>query len=214
MPSSEIEIEIAVEDDPTPLVRAIHRDLADRLTDPDFRALTRGLRGTVAVQVAASPEAATLELDGMIEVCHGAGDRAQVTATVDRRGRPNGRPIEGEGEHPELAAWLGELIAAEPVGWQQAAARFWAALEPLPGAPEALLVVNLEADERERFGSGARAYEIRGRTEPLLALLEGRSALIEEAFERRIFIDGSFAEISVLTGAGFRVRMAGYGNDA
>ena len=60
--------------------------------------------------------------------------------------------------------------------------------------------------------SDGRAYEIHGRADDLVALLEGRTALIEEAFERRIFIRGSFPEISVLSAAAFDVRM-GAGDD-
>ena len=44
---------------------------------------------------------------------------------------------------------------------------------------------------------GGGAYEIHGEPGPLIALLEGRTPLIDEAFARRIYIRGSFPDISV-----------------
>ena len=202
MPGPRIEIE----DDPTPLVLALRAELEQRLEDPEFATLTGSLRGSVALRAGAGPEAATIELGDPITIRHGS-DRAQAVATLDSRQRWDGAAIEGEDGHSELARWLRELAAPPQGSWREAAARFWTELEPAPGAPAALLVVNLETAERERFGDGERAYEIHGRSEDLLALLEGRSSLIEEAFERRIYIRGRFPEISVLAGAASRVRL-------
>lgn len=205
--------EIEIEDDPTPLVLALRAELAQRLADADFAAVTGALRGTAAVRTSSSPEAATIELGDAIAVRHGA-DGAQVTATLDARGRWDGAAIDGGERHAELAGWLRDLTAPVERSWRDAAASFWSELESSPGAPGALLIVNLDTGEEERFGDDRRAYEIRARTEPLVALLEGRAALIEEAFERRIYIRGSFPEISVLSGAGSRVRLSRPVSDA
>ncbi len=207
MPGADDVIAIAVEDDPTPLVRALREDLKQRLTDPGFASLTRELRGVAAARVGATPEAATIALDGTIALTHGIDERATLIATLDSGGRLAEDPIQGADEEPALAAWLRDALAPPPAAWDRAAARFWAALESLPGAPRGLLVVNLDTGEREQFGSVERPYELHGSTAALLALLEGRSELIEQAFERGIFIRGSFPEISLLAGAGFRVRM-------
>lgn len=207
------EITVTTEDDPTPLVLAIRTDLARRLADPEFAALTRELRGTVSIRASATPEAATATIgDGGVGLTHGSSAEAQVVATVDGAGRraeisaPAAEP-----EDPGLVAWA-EALLAPATPWTEAAERFWSALEPLPGAPAALLVVNLESGDRRRFGSDGRVYEIHGTADDLVALLEGRTSLIEEAFERRIFIRGSFPEISVLSAAAFDVRM-GAGDD-
>jgi len=207
------EITVTTEDDPTPLVLAIRTDLARRLADPEFAALTGELRGTVSIRASATPEAATATIgDGTVGLTHGLSAEAKVVATVDGAGRQ--AEISAPATEPEnagLVAWAGALLAPASQ-WTEAAERFWTALEPLPGAPAALLVVNLESGDRRRFGSDGRAYEIHGSGDGLVALLEGRTSLIEEAFERRIFIRGSFPEISVLSAAAFDVRM-GTGDD-
>ena len=79
------------------------------------------------------------------------------------------------------------------------------------GAPEGLLVVNLDTGDERRFGAEGGAYEIHGPTAGLVAVLTGRARLIDAAYEGIVFIRGSFPELSVLTGAGFAVR---YGRDA
>ncbi len=202
------EILLSTEDDPTPLVRAVRTDLTRRLGDPEFAELTRAARGTAAIRDASTPEAVTATVgDGTVALVHGVDPEAQVVAVIGGGHEPE-LPGSAAAEHPALAAWLAALLAPSS-DWAAAAERFWAALEPRPGAPQALLVVELEGGERRRFGADGRAYEIHGRAEDLTALLEGRTALITEAFERRILIRGSFPEISVLSGAAFDVRMGG-----
>ncbi len=201
------EILLSTEDDPTPLVRAVRADLTRRLGDPEFAELTRAARGTAAIRDASTPEAVTATVgDGSVALVHGVDPEAQVVAIVGGGGHGADVPESAAAEHPALTAWLAALLAPSS-DWAAAAERFWAALEPRPGAPQALLVVELESGERRRFGGDGRAYEIHGRAEDLTALLEGRTALIAEAFERRILIRGSFPEISVLSGAAFDVRM-------
>ncbi len=207
------EILLSTEDDPTPLVRALRADLSRRLADPAYAALTGEIAGTVVIRAAATPEAATATIaGGRVSIARGASDEAEVVATVDGAGGRAHIAAPAEADHPRLAGWV-ERLLAQSASWADAAARFWAALEPLPGAPAALLVVELSSGERRRFGREGRAYEIHGRDEDLVALLEGRSALLTEAFERRIFIRGSFPEISVLSAAAFEIRMGGAGDD-
>jgi hypothetical protein len=205
---------IAIEDDPTPLVRALAAELERRLSDDEFASLTKGLTGAPALRAASTPEAATFELgEDAIAIRPGTAG-AHATATLDATGRWDGGPIAGESEHPELAAWLRSLASPPETPWREAGARFWEELGHSPGAPGSLVVVELDGDETERFGDGEPTYEIRAPEGTLVALLEGRAALIDEAFARRAFIHGSFREISVLEGASARVRMGAGGGDA
>jgi hypothetical protein len=172
------------------------------------------LTGVAAVRAAATPEAATFDLtDDGIAVRHGA-DGADVTATLGPAGRWNGDEIAGETEHPELAAWLRDVAAPPQTPWRDAGARFWDELRGRPGAPATLVLVELDGGESLRLGDGAPAYEIHAPEATLVALLEGRAGLIEEAFERRAYIRGGFPDISVLAGAAARVRMEAAGTDA
>ena len=92
-------------------------------------------------------------------------------------------------------------------GWHEAADRYWSVLSEMPGAPRALRVVDLESGEERALGDG-RAYEIHGSREALLEVLSGRAPLIDAAFEGTVFIRGTFAELSVLTGACFAIADA------
>ena len=78
-----------MEDDPTPLVLALRTELIERLTDPEFAALTGELAGTAAVRVAESPEAVRFSFGDPLTVRHGAGG-ADATATIGAPG-PLGR---------------------------------------------------------------------------------------------------------------------------
>lgn len=198
--------QIAIEDDPTPLVLALAADLARRRRDPAFDELTAATRGKAGVRVGAGPEAATVDLAIEGSIRHGLVG-AQVVATLCPDHRWDGGDIAGADDHPELARWVSELASPPPGDWREATRRLWAELESAPGAPRALSVVELDSGEEERCGDGGRAYVIRGRAEPLLNLLEGRSALMEEASAGSIQIRGTFPEISVITGACWRVRI-------
>jgi hypothetical protein len=198
--------QIAIEDDPTPLVLAIAADLTRRRRDPGFDALTAATRGRAGVRVGPGPEAATVDLAGQGSIRHGLVG-AQVVATLGPDHRWDRGDIAGADDHPELARWVSELASPPPGDWRKAARRLWVELESAPRAPRALSVIELDSGDEERCGDGGRAYEIRGRAEPLLDLLEGRSALMEEASAGSIQIRGTFPEISVIVGACWRVRI-------
>jgi hypothetical protein len=99
----------------------------------------------------------------------------------------------------------------ERASWAGAADRFWAVLAAMPGAPGSLRVVDLDSGEERLLGEGA-GYEIHGRPEALLNVLEGRTSLIDAAFEQSVYIRGTFAELSVLTGACFAIAEEGDGD--
>jgi hypothetical protein len=200
-------IPLRVEDDPPPVVRALAADLAARLADPGFAARSSPLRGSVGLRDTETPQAATIRLDDEgIEVAHGCAVDAELRATVDLR-RGTDAALEGADEHRQLARWLSDLLAAPLPAWPDAAARFWSILAAMPGAPEALLVVELESGEERRFGNPeGPAYELHGGADNLAEVLSGRVALVDAAFAGAVFVRGTFPELSVLSGAGFRLR--------
>jgi hypothetical protein len=201
-----------VERDPTPLVAATANDLEACLADADFAAATESLRGVVSLRTAATPQAVTLRLDvDEVSLAHGFDAAADVRVTVaeDHAGPPT--EVEGATEHPELAGWVERLLEPPEPAWADAAERFWSALSKMRGAPEGLLVVNLDTGDELRFGADAGGYEIHGPTVGLVTVLTGRAPLIDAAYEGTVFIRGSFPELSVLTGAGFAIR---YGRNA
>jgi hypothetical protein len=201
-----------MEDDPPPIVRAIGKDLSARLEDPSFAAATEGLEGVVSLADEATPQTLTLRLGGgRVSLAHGTAADADLRATVALNGTGGEPELAGAAEHPDLARWLLELINSPAPPWPEAATRFWSVLERMNGAPAALVVVETESGESRRFGAAAGpAYEIRGEADALVSVLTGRVPLIDAAFERAVFVRGSFPELSLLTGAGFTIR---YGSE-
>jgi hypothetical protein len=202
-----------LERDPTPLVAATANDLDACLADPDFAAVAERLCGVVSLRAAATPQAVTLRLaaDGLT-LARGFDPGADVRVMLGDDHAGSATEIEGGAEHPELAAWAERLLAPPEPRWADAAESFWSALSGMRGAPRSLLVVNLETDERLRFGAEAGGYEIHGPAAGLVEVLTGRIPLIDAAYEGTVFIRGSFPQLSVLTGAGFAVRY-GRGGD-
>lgn len=161
----------------------------------------------VSLRDANTPQAATITVDDhAVTLSHGFETSAEVRAELDLR-EAGEAEIDGADEHPELAGWLRALLDAAAPDWPEAAERFWAALSPMAGAPAALRVVELESGEERRYGSAnGRAYEIHGRAEGLVDVFSGRVPVVEAAFAGKVLLRGTFPQLSVLTGAGFRVR--------
>ena len=195
-----------LEEDPTPLVAATANDLERCLEDPEFAAATARLEGVVSVKAAEVPESVTLSIAAeQVSLIHGVAEDADLRITIGPE--PAERAIEGRDEHPELAGWLEQLLDPSQPPWPDAAARFWSVLSAMPGAPGGLRVVDLDTAEERRFGSDdGSTYEIHGSADGLVAVLSGRAPLIDAAYERTVFIRGSFPQLSVLTGAGFEIR--------
>lgn len=166
----------------------------------------------MSVADADTPQALTLRLgDGSISLARGAAEDAEVRATVALAGtaRAKARLAGAEGR-PDLARWVAGLLDPPGLSWQEAADRFWSVLSEMRGAPAALLVVDTEGGEEHRYGAAdGRAYELHGAPEALTAVLTGRAPLLDAAFEGKVFVRGSFPELSLLTGAGFTIRYGG-----
>jgi hypothetical protein len=209
-------IALSVEDDPPPVVRAIARDLAACLEDPSFADATRRAAGVVGIRSASTPEAVTLRIaDGAISIAHGTTENAEVTATAELSGTEDADPhIEGSGKHPELAEWLSRVLDPPAPRWPDAAERFWAVLSRMRGAPDGLLVIDLDGGDRRRFGSEVgSACEIQGSPDGLVAVFTGRTSVMEAAFEGTVYVRGRFPDLSVLSGAGFQIRYGGRAPD-
>ena len=170
------EIQLSIEDDPTPMVLSIRSDLVRRLADPAYAELTAAIRGRATIRAPATPEAVTATIaDRRVTLAHGVGRRGP--GRRDPRARRAAGPAVGrrEGQLPGAVRLADPRCSRRPTTGPAAAERFWAALEPLPGAPQALLVAELDSGEQRRFGGEGRAYEMHGRAEDLTALLEGRA---------------------------------------
>jgi hypothetical protein len=200
---------IEVEEDAPPVVTAIARDLAACLRDRSFAERTDRTRGVVAIRSSDTPEAVTIRIDeNAISVLHGVADDFNVVARAHLAGAGEPEPrIEGSDEHPELAEWAARLLEPPAPPWPEAAERFWGVLSGMPGAAAAVVVVDLESGERQRFGADdGPACELHGTPDALVAVLTGRVSAMEAAYDGTILVRCSFPDLSVLSGAGFRIR--------
>jgi len=207
---------IEVEEDAPPIVSAIARDLAACLDEPSFAAQTEHVRGVVGVRSADTPEAATIRIgEDAVSIVHGVADDADVVATTRLAGGGDTEPrIEGSCEYPKLAEWVARLVDPPTPPWPEAAERFWSVLCGMPGAPRALRVVDVDSGEERRFGAdGDSACEIHGAPEGLATVFMGRASVMEAAYDGTVLVRCSFPDLSVLSGAGFRIRHGGAGAD-
>lgn len=117
------------------MVLSIRSDLVRHLADPAYAELTAAIRGRATIRAPATPEAVTATIaDRTVTLAHGAADGVQVVATLGPAGRRALLSADAKANYPELSDWLTRLLAPSD-DWSGAAERFWAALEPLPGAP-------------------------------------------------------------------------------
>jgi hypothetical protein len=144
--------------------------------------------------------------DGRVSLAGGRDDDADLIATAEL-GDGDGDPrIEGRGD-PELGRWVRGILAPPTPRWPDAAERFWAVLSEMPGAPDALLVVETEGGEERRFGSAeGRTCELHGAAAALVAVLTGRVSAMEAAFDGTVRLRSTFPDLSTLSGAGFEIR--------
>jgi hypothetical protein len=174
------------------------------------------MRGVVCLKDALTPQAVTVRIaDGEISLSRGEAADADVAVTVHLEDLGGTEPeLTGATEHAHLARWAATLLGEHPSRWEQAADRYWEALRGMVGAPGALVIEDLESGEERRYGAeDGPAYEIHGRPDALRDVLVGRTPLLDAAFGGRVFVRGSFRELSLLTGACFAVRYGGVATD-
>jgi hypothetical protein len=196
---------IATEADPTPLVLSLARTLRASVQVPELRDLVAQTSGTVALRSVSDAQAATLTFDEKgVHVSHGLADGAEQVElhffpeyTVGDTTDPVG-----------LAA--AKLLSPPLPDWRDAAAAFWAVNQGTRGFPDRLVVVCQDEESEVVFGDGSDAFEIHGASPALAAVLSGQgdSFLFAVALGM-ISVVGSFAQMSVMCGAHWKVRFDG-----
>ncbi|ANY23574.1 hypothetical protein [Gordonia terrae] len=198
-------IRIEIDDDATPIVRLLGRILRDASrTGHAADVLGRG-SGSVAIRSHSTPQAATVTFaDGMIAVTGGVFAPVDATVVVDLDSRCARVYTEGDADLAD--AVLGALQVPLP-DWQEAGARFWEQTRTIPGMPDALAVVarGIEGSQEARFGGGDVAYRIVGSVDTLAGFFTGTDFLFT-ALERGLRVQGSLAQLSVMTAASWKAR--------
>lgn len=199
--------DVVVDEDPTPLARLLARRLA-RVADEDpGRAWASVVhRGAVVVRSHDTPQiAAVLVTEDGCTVTDSLPEVPDAELVVDIGSRCSlvGEPA---GERSLWSVVL-DALHAPPPPWREEAGRFWDATRDIAGIPDVLVARAQEADGTEelRVGSGSTEYVIAGTGDQLAGIFSGIDDLLG-ALEAGVTVQGTLADLSVMTAASWRVR--------
>jgi hypothetical protein len=200
---------ITSEDDPTPLVMFIARTLRESHRHPDLADISVSLNGTFAVISIDDPQAATLAFTRSgVHIVHGADPTADHRIGLDIAA-PLGLGLVGDDLDPALGQ-LQQLLQPPLACWQDLAQAFWELTSSDPGMPGRVDITCTDApDETLTVGSGDRRYGISGTQTQLQRIFFGTDDILTAAFIGAIGIEGTLPQLSVMTGASWKVRFEG-----
>jgi hypothetical protein len=198
-------VHIALEDDPTPLVRILGATLSRSARNPELESKLRGMRGVVALKSSVDPQAVTIRFDnGLVRLERGVAADSGVIIEADlmRMSEPNApKPkVRGAARHVKLALAASKVLDPPAGPWQEEARAFWEFARDHPRMPKTLLVVNTDDGARLVLGDGEPEYELHGGTRALLSVFTGGSVLGEDMLNGKLCGVGSLQHLAELTG--------------
>jgi len=198
-------VQIALEDDPTPLVRILGAILQRSARQPALQSKIRSMRGVVALKSSVDPQAATIRFDkGRVTLEHGVAADSGVVIEADllRMNEPNApKPlVRGLARHLMLALAASKVLDPPSRPWQDEARAFWEFARDHPRMPKTLLVVCTDDGSRLTLGEGTPEYEIHGRGRALISVFTGGSVLGEDMLNGKLYGVGSLQHLAELTG--------------
>ncbi|MFC6064016.1 hypothetical protein [Streptomyces ochraceiscleroticus] len=200
-------VDVRIEDDASPVVRLIARTLRDAAqAGHAIDALNRSA-GTVAIRSHDTPQSATITFgDNGIDVSSGVPAEPDAALTVDLNARF--APTADPSGDADLAAGVLRALTPPLPGWRDAAQRFWDATRSLPGIPDVLIAVTEgpEGLEQAVLGDGSTQYLIAGAPETLAGVFSGADDLMAVLSSGALGIQGTLSQLSVMTGASWKVR--------
>jgi hypothetical protein len=207
-------VEIALEDDATPLVRILGATLQRSARRPDLEARMRKMRGVVALKSSVDPQAATMRFaKGKELVEHGvAPDRGVLIEADLLRMNDPGAPkpkVTGAARHPLLALAAGKVLDPPAAPWQDEARAFWEFARDHPRMPKAMLVVCTDDNSRLSLGDTAPEYELYGTAHALTSVFTGGSVLGQDLLDGKLSGVGSLQHLAELTGRSIAWMLGG-----
>jgi hypothetical protein len=200
-------VNITTEDDPTPLVLFVARTLREAHRHPELAELSAGLSGSFALRSVEDPQAVTLTFGGGgVHLVHGADPGAD-----HHRGLDIAAPLGLVGDEPDPAiATLQRLLQPPLAPWQHLAQSFWDLTSGDRGMPSRLEVsCTDEVAQTLVLGSGEPRYAISGNSAQLQRIFFGTDDILTAAYVGAIGIEGTLPQLSVMTGASWKVRFEG-----
>ena len=198
-------VQIALEDDPTPLVRIIGATLQRAARNPALEAKLRGMEGIVALKSSVDPQAVTMRFHhGTVTLEHGvaADSGVVIEADLTKMNEPDApKPkVKGAARHLKLALAVGKVLDPPAGPWQDEARRFWEFARDHPRMPGTLIVVCTDDDARLTLGDGPTEYELHGSARALVTVFTGGSVLGEDLLTGKLYGVGSLQHLAELTG--------------
>jgi hypothetical protein len=198
-------VQIALEDDPTPLVRIIGATLARSARNPALEAKLRGMEGVVALKSSVDPQAVTMRFhDGTVSLEHGVASDCGVVieADLNKMNEPDApKPkVKGAARHLKLALAVGKVLDPPAGPWQDEARSFWEFARDHPRMPGTLIVVCTDDGSRLTLGDGPTEYELHGSARALISVFTGGSVLGEDLLNGKLSGVGSLQHLAELTG--------------
>jgi len=198
-------VQIALEDDPTPLVRILGATLSRSARNPALEAKLRGMQGVVALKSSVDPQAVTIRFaKGTVTLEHGvaADSGVVIEADLTRMNEPNApKPkVRGAARHLLLALAVSKVLEPPAGTWQEEARAFWEFARSHPRMPGVLLVVCTDDGSRLTLGDGTPDYELYGSAHALTSVFTGGSVLGEDMLNGKLCGVGSLQHLAELTG--------------
>jgi hypothetical protein len=198
-------VEIALEDDPTPLVRILGATLRRSARQPALEAKLRAMQGVVALKSTVDPQAVTIRFrKGRVTVEHGvAADRGVVIEADLLRMNDADAPkpkVSGVARHPRLALAVSKVLDPPAAPWPEEARAFWEFARNHPRMPAAMLVVCTDDNARLTLGDTAPEYELYGSAHALTSVFTGGSVIGEDMLNGKLHGVGSLQHLAELTG--------------
>jgi hypothetical protein len=198
-------VQIALEDDPTPLVRILGATLRRSARNPALESKLRSMHGVVALKSSVDPQAATIRFDkGRVSLEHGvaADSGVVIEADLTKMSEPDApKPkVKGAAKHLKLALDAGKVLDPPAGAWQDEARMFWGFAHNHPRMPAALLVVCTDDGARLVLGNGEPEYELHGSARALNSVFTGSSVLGEDLLNGKLCAVGSLQHLAELTG--------------
>jgi hypothetical protein len=198
-------VQIALEDDPTPLVRIVGATLRRSARNPALEAKLRSMEGVVALKSSVDPQAVTIRFaKGNVTLEHGvaADTGVVIEADLTKMNEPNAEKpkVRGAARHLKLALAVAKVLEPPTGTWQEEARAFWEFARDHPRMPGVLLVVCTDDDSRLTLGDGSPDYELHGSATALTSVFTGGSVLGEDMLNGKLCGVGSLQHLAELTG--------------
>jgi hypothetical protein len=207
-------VEIALEDDPTPLVRILGATLRRSARRPDLEARLRKMRGVVALKSSVDPQACTIRFaNGKVLVEHGVAADTGVVIEADLNRMSDAdapKPkVTGAARHPLLALGAAKVLDPPADSWQDEARAFWEFARNHPRMPKSMLVVCTDDNSRLTLGDTAPEYELYGTAHALTSVFTGGSVLGQDMLDGKLSGVGSLQHLAELTGRSIAWMLGG-----